>query len=48
MSLMAGLLQGSNTELQAAAADVLLEIASKRMDPAAKLAMLQVPTSLCW
>ena len=42
VSLMAGLLQGSNTELQAAAANVLLEVASKRMDPAAKLAMLQV------
>ena len=42
VSLMTRLLQGSNPELQSATADVLLEVASKRMDPAAKLAMLQV------
>ena len=42
MSLLAGLLRGSHTELQAAAAAVLHEVACKRMEPAAKLAMLQV------
>lgn len=42
MGLLAGLLCSSDPNLQAAAAAVLHEVVSKRMEPAAKLAMLQV------
>ena len=42
VGLLAGLLRGNSEALQAAAAAVLQEIASKRMEPAGKLAMLQV------